>query len=392
MQILIISGQSTLYQHAVALATACHAATQDMRVLVVGTGPRGMLGHLVGQSLESRPVELKENLAAMELVTLDEFSQRWEMLRSDAVKYGITGRLRDVGPDELPSFPGMDEMASLIVANRASQTGKFDLVVFGGTPIDSLLRGITMRETVRWLTRVITGLSRWPGASRTSQETAMMPASILNALSSTSLMQDLRVALEWYTLWFDSAIGTRVRLVLPADEMTLPFMRYAMNGCGLYSMDVDTIFVRGDSEQVDAAVRDDLKDMFIPLESFAAAPADLETWTTQGAALYRKHDGKINLPEQENDIPPLPKQAIERNEVRLHLPFLNSKELDISVASEEVFVRIGEFRRQLLMAGMEKGGNLRAKVDGKTLRLWVEDAQAQQSQQQQQQAKQANRS
>ncbi len=371
MQIQIVSGQSQVLNSAVALATGCHAATTGLRVLVVGTGATGLMSKLSGQTLASHPMELKQNLAAMELVTLEEFSQRWEVLRGDP-KYGITGRLREAGPDELPSFPGMDEMGALIVADRAAKSGKFDLVIFGGTTIDSLLRGITMRETIRWLTRLITGISRWPGASRLSQDTAMMPASILNALSSTSIMQDLRTALEWYTVWFDRSIGTSVRLVLPAEEMTLPYMRYVLNGFGVYSMNVDTIFYRGDKGSIEQPVQDAVE-TFIPVDTLTTtATEDLGVWTERGNQIYSASDKGFVLPEQEHQIPPIPTSVIERSELRLHLPLLEPKTLDISVASEEVMVRLGEFRRHILMAGMEKGGNLRAKIEGKTLRLWVE--------------------
>jgi len=370
MRVLIFSGQNNTLQSAVALATACHAATTGLRVLVVGTGPTGLLGHLLGQSLPSHPVGIKPNLAAMELITLDEFGQRWKILCSDP-KFGITARLREIGADELPSFPGMDEIAQLIVADRAGQIKEFDLLVFCGTTIDSILRGVTMRETIRWITRLITGLSRGPGASKGSQDAAILPASILNALSSAAIMQDLRVALERYTVWFDARFGTRIRLILPSEEMSLPYMRYVTNGLGLNSMKIDTIFFRGDEAEIDSTVRQKMGSMLSPLGTFTPAPATVEEWTKRGVDLYSKRSEGLNLPKKDESLQ-IPPKPIEQSEIRLYLPFLDPKALDVGYASEEVIVRLGEFRRFLLMQGMEKGGNLRAKIEGDTLRLWVE--------------------
>jgi anion-transporting ArsA/GET3 family ATPase len=369
MHILIMSGQSSVVQNATALATGCHAAKQGLRVLVVGTGPIGTLSALAGEELSYRPTELSPNLHAMELVTLEEFNQRWEMLCNDP-KFGLSARLRDVQKDEIPSFPGMDEIASLIVADRAGASGKFDLVIFGGTTIDGLLRGFTMRETIRWLTRLVCGLSRGPGNSRASQEDALMPMSIINALGSTALMQDIRVALERYSLWFDSRIGTRVRLILPPEEMNMAYIRHVLNGFGLYHMEVDNIMVRGDVSQVSEDVQHAVGSLLMP-SSIETSPVSIDEWAERGAALYQREQG-LGLPpksEQKIDIPP---QAFEQSEVKLHIPLIDSKELDIGIASGEIVVRIGQFRRHLLISGIEEGGRLRAKVDGDILRLWVD--------------------
>ncbi len=371
MHILIVSGQNLVIQNATALATACHAATQGLRVLMVGTGPLGLLGSLLGEELQYRPMEIGENLHAMELFALGEFSQRWEILCKDP-KYGITGRLRDVGNDEITSFPSMDEMAALIVADRAGSSGKFDLVVFGGTTIDSLLRGITMRETIRWLTRIVSGLSRGPGSSRSSQEDAILPASILNALSSASTMQDLRIALERYTLWLDARTGTRIRLVLPVEEMSHLFMTHVMNGLGLYNMQADAVFALGDEERIDASVRERLQSLLVT-HTVPTTPTDIKEWAERGELLYKQRTSGLGLPSSDEITMSTPPQFVEQKEVRLHIPFLDPKALDIGIASEEVIVTLGQFRRHFLVSGMEKkGANLRAKVEGKVLRLWIE--------------------
>ncbi|HMQ35007.1 MAG TPA: ATPase, partial [Chloroflexaceae bacterium] len=65
--------------------------------------------------------------------------------------------------------------------------------------------------------------------------------------------------------------------------------------------------------------------------------------------------------------------AANEREVRLAIPFLDAKLLDIALASEEVVVRHGQLRRHVLLPGLVSGGRLRAKVDpDEVLRLWVE--------------------
>jgi arsenite/tail-anchored protein-transporting ATPase len=59
-------------------------------------------------------------------------------------------------------------------------------------------------------------------------------------------------------------------------------------------------------------------------------------------------------------------------ELRLGIPFLDPRQLDVAVASEEIVLQLGSLRRHLVLPGLLEGGRLRAKVEGELLRLWVE--------------------
>jgi hypothetical protein len=63
---------------------------------------------------------------------------------------------------------------------------------------------------------------------------------------------------------------------------------------------------------------------------------------------------------------------VGEREVRLYIPFMDPKRLDLALVSEEVVVRLGEQRRHILLPGIAEGGRLRARVEGEILRLWVE--------------------
>jgi anion-transporting ArsA/GET3 family ATPase len=362
-----------MLQNAAALATASHAAAEGKRVLVVGTGPVGLLSHLLERSpqepLPSRPQSIAPNLDAMEMVAVDEFNRGWETLCNSS-SVNIPNRLLHLEKDELPSFPGMEEVATLLVVDQVGQAGNYDLVVFGGTTIDSLLRGISLRETVRWFVRLVGGLDRGPGRSQRSLDAALLPISLLSA-STYSLLQDVRLVLEQYANWLTASAGTRIRLALSTTDMSLPMMRYALGGSGLYGLSVDTIFTHGDTETIEPAVRDHLTSLLLPIP-FSPTPTDVAGWAERGATLYGSRAEGLALPEQATSGPP---PLTSGKDVRLHIPFLDRKSLDIGVASEEVIVRMGPFRRHLLVPGMEQeGGRLRARTEGEWLHLWVEQA------------------
>ncbi|MEI6775393.1 MAG: ArsA-related P-loop ATPase [Chloroflexales bacterium] len=367
MRLLIFSGHTMLQRSAAALATACHAARRGQRVLLASAGPSHLIGALLGQNLSSRPLELEANLAAIEINPIDEISARWELLRP-ALRSGLTSRLHDISSDELPSFPGMDAISALMVGEHARESGNFDLLVVDGPSPDSLVRGLALSDAARWLLRLVFGLDRGPGRSRTSQDTALVPAGLLSG-SMIAPLQDLRVEFEGYRARLDGATGARVRLVTSPEELRLPAIQSDLSSLGLYGLAVDELIVPGEPADVSFETRQ----IFgheggharptLRIEPLSSAPTDRDAWALRGAALYR--DGDINPPSSHTST------TTER-ELRLAIPFLNAKALDIAVANEEVVVRLGQVRRHVVLPGLSEGGRLRARVEGEVLRLWVE--------------------
>jgi len=367
MRLLIFSGHTMLHRSAAALATAFHAARRGQRVLLASAGPSHLIGALLGQNLSSRPLELEANLAAIEIDPTEEISARWELLRP-ALRNGLTSRLRDISSDELPSFPGMDAISALIVGERARETGNFDLLVLDGPTPDSLIRGLALSDATRWLLRLVFGLDRGPGRSRTSQDAALIPSALIST-STVAPLQDLRAEFEGYRARLDASTGTRVRLVTSPEELRLPTIQSDLSILGLYGLAVDELIVPGEPTDVSFETRQ----IFgheggharptLRIEPLFSTPTDRDAWALRGAILYR--DGDINTP-------PAHTTTTAERELRLAIPFLNAKALDIAVANEEVVVRLGQVRRHMLLSGLSEGGRLRARVEGEVLRLWVE--------------------
>ncbi|WP_298818271.1 ArsA family ATPase [Chloroflexus sp.] len=367
MRTLIFSAHHQLQQSATALATACHAARRGYRTLLASSGPGHLIGHLLHQTLGSRPLELEPNLAAMEIHPHEEVARRWEQVRP-SLRSGLVARLRDLGADELPAFPGIDAVAAMLVAERARQSGRFDLLILDGPSPDSLIRALTLPDVLRWAVRLIFGLDRGPGKSRASQEQAMIPAAIV-APSATAPLQELRIELEQQRARLETDSGARVRMVVLPPELRLPPLRTALTAFGLFGLASDEVIVNGLPEQVDAESRHDFSHEtsrarpLLRIGQLDLTPTDRDTWALRGAALYR--DGDIFVAE-----PPRP-TSTERD-LRLLIPFIDPKALDIAVASEEVVVQLGQLRRHVLLPGLVDGGRLRARVEGELLRLWVE--------------------
>jgi arsenite/tail-anchored protein-transporting ATPase len=366
MRTLIFTGQSQLEQSAAALAGACHAARRGRRVLIASVGPAHLLGGLLGQSLSARPLQLEPNLAAVEIGAIDEMAARWETVRP-SLRSGLASRLRDLGSDELPMFPGIEAVASLLILERARLSQQFDLLVLDGPSQAALTNALTLPDVLRWAVRLIFGLDRGVGRSRTSQENAIIPAALI-APNLTAPLQDLRVLLEEQRQSLLPSAGTYVRFVAGASELELPAVEQGLTAIGFFGLATDQLLINTEHSQLDPAVVQRYRPTagqqrpLLRATRMETTPADRDTWALRGAAIYR--DGDVVDSE--------PQPTASTRELRLHVPFLNAKSLDIAVANEEVVVRLGQLRRHLVLDGISEGGKLRARVEGETLRLWVE--------------------
>lgn len=364
MQLLIFTGTTQLNRAAAVLATAAAAARAGQRVLVASMGPLHTIGALLNTQLGPRPLELEPNLAAMEIVAIDEAGQRWDAERPN-LRSGLAARLKDIGADEIPSFPGLDAVGTVLVAERAAQSGRFDLLIIDGPAPDGLVRALSLPDLLRWMVRLAFGIDRGPGKSRASQEAAMLPAALIGPTALAPL-QDLRVTLEKQRARLEGTAGTRVRLVLDAVELGRSATRDALIGMGLYGLELDQVIVVGQGG-LDEAARQNFSNgpNRPPLLAGALAnsPTTVAGWAERGAALY----GAGSLAPQG-----VSRTASSEREIKLHVPFIDAKALDVAMASEELVLRLGQFRRHLLLPALAAGGKLRARVDNEVLRLWVE--------------------
>ncbi len=375
MRLVIISGHGDALQTAAAAATAAFAANSGKRVLLASVGPLHRLSALIKHQLGPQPQEIDQRLTAVEIAARDEIGTVWDQIRPQ-FQTGLAARLRDIGGGELPAFPGMDAVGTLMIAGQLAEQQQYDLLICDGPSMESLLRAIALPDTLRWFVRLVFGLDRGPGKSRLSQENALLPVTLLPPASAAPL-QDLRVALESQRTLLTPESGARVRVALPISELPLPPTRQALGGFGLYSLEVDSLLVQGDAASLDSTTRNALSSgdgqhrPRLLIENLPIDATDIAGWAERGKTLYRAVGPDLGLPP-EDQVQRTALTPETMNEVNLHIPFLEAKALEIAVASEEVVVKFGPYRRHILLPALISGGRLRARVDGETLRLWVE--------------------
>jgi arsenite/tail-anchored protein-transporting ATPase len=259
--------------------------------------------------------------------------------------------------EELAVIPGMEEVVSLLQIRREAREGNFDVVIVDAAPTGETVRLLTMPETFKLY------------AERLVNSTSMklMRPFIRTFSPSTDVMDGLdkltREVEELRTTLTDPDISS-YRVVLTPERMVLKEAQRAATYLALYGYPVDGVVlnrvlpdeVAGDSflgqlAAVQRGYREEAYNTFKPLPIWEAPyePRDLaglEDLSRLGLALFGDDDptrvffrGATQQLEKDGDgyILTMPLPHVELDKVKM------------TKRGDQLFVEIGNFRREVIL-------------------------------------------
>ncbi len=364
--ILVFTGAAGSGILSAAAATALHAASQQ-RVLLLSVGAPGALGALLGAPAGSAPAEVAPGLDALAIDGLAEAAAAWERSRSRMP----TGAAAVAG-DELPIVPGA-EMA-FALARLRELAPRYDLVVADAGPHDMLLRALALPDALRWGVRLLFGLDRGPGKSNDSIGRALLPTSLI-PIDAYSGIQDARVGIESLRDMLLEPGAAAVRYVLRPDAPAFAEAQLAVPALQLHGLAVQAIVagpllpasLAGTPLGGALAAQDRLLESARsawPSRSFQrfelADGTGLGALRAQGAQLAATPPGPAAAPIATvwQGAPAL----------AIALPGLPKGALQLTLSGDELIVRVGPYRRHLLLPDSLRGvANIRATREGEHL-------------------------
>lgn len=370
MQTLIFTGPSAANALATA-ATAAAAAAQGVRVLLASVGPAHPVAAVAGAPAAAEPRPLAPGLDLWCLDPLAELAAIWGTLR------GPNGPA--IIGEELPIIPGSDLFLAVTRLRQFEQ--RYDLVCVDAGPPEALLRALGAPDTFRWGVRLLLGLDRGPGRSSSSVARAIIPTTLLPMAGDWfSRVQDARVQLEQLRDQMSNPATVQVRYVMAPDAGGLAAARVAVPAMQLFGLAVEclvagptlppglagTILAPLAAEQ--RATIDEAGGVFhgrpvysLPL---GATPGAAEALAEIGAALY---GADSPLPGAPPDLP-VRLSGPPEPAVALNLPGLPRELLGLTLSGDELIVRVGPYRRHLLLPeGLRGTSAIRAARQGETL-------------------------
>ena len=387
MRVILMTGKGGVGKTSVAAATGLRCAELGHKTLVLSTDPAHSLADSFDVELDHDPRPIRDNLWGAELDALRELEGNW-----GAVKRYITQVLQARGLDgvqaeELAILPGMDEIFALVRMKRHYDEQEFDVLVIDSAPTGTALRLLSLPEVGGWyMRRFYRPLQSMSVALRPLVEPIFRPIAGFS-LPDKEVMDapyEFYEQIEALQKVLTDNTKTSVRLVMNPEKMVIKESLRAHAYLSLYNVSTDLVvanriipdavadpfFQRWKDQQ--QGYRQEIHDNFQPLPIkevplYSEEMCGLDALERLKETLFGDEDpSQVYYKEMTLRV----LQETGSYSLELYLPGISKDRIDLSKSGDELNVRIGNHRRNLVLpqalAAMQPSS---AKMEGDYLKI-----------------------
>ncbi|MEM7539151.1 MAG: ArsA family ATPase [Chloroflexota bacterium] len=395
MRIILYLGKGGVGKTTISAASALRCAQQGKRTLVVSTDIAHSLSDSLDVALSNQPKQIADNLYAQEINVIEEIQEHWGHMQNY-----VGNLLRRQGMDkavaeEMAIIPGMEEVVSLLHIHRQAMTGDFDCVVVDAAPTGETMRLLTMPESFQWY------VERFTGSGANTTTTTRIAGGLLRRLVTDKDpfqgLTNLVAGVKELQKVLSNRDITSYRVVLNPEKMVLKEAARAITYLSLFNYPVDAAIVNrilpgiaiddaggvqivtpspdpylNRLQEIQTRYLTSIGQDFYPLPILQAPWRDqemvgLEMLSTLADTLFSEHNpddilfvGQTQRIEEDGD----------NYVLKLPLPNVELEKVKLSKRGDELFIRIGNFKRELLLPtalAQREAGN--AKFDNGVLNI-----------------------
>lgn len=359
MRLILYLGKGGVGKTTTSAATAVRAAELGYRTLVVSTDVAHSLADALDVPLGSQPTQIAPNLWGQEINVLDEVRRHWGQLQTYLQNVLRRKGVNEVAAEELSVIPGMEEVVSLLHIRRQAHEGNFDVVVVDAAPTGETVRLLTMPETFQlYAGRVLNWEQSTVKLARPFVR-ALIPASdVFDSLPKfMAEVEDLRATLTNPDISSYRLVLTPERMVLKEAQRAATYLAlygYPVDGAVLNRVLPDNVEGEGFLKELynmQQGYRAQAHELFAPLPMWEApyeardlrGVADL---SRLGRTLFGNADPtRIFFKGATQELT----KAGDEYLLRLPLPHVELNKVNMTKRGDQLFVEIGNFRRELIL-------------------------------------------
>ncbi len=363
MRLLLYTGKGGVGKTTTAAATGLLAARRGRRVLVVSADAAHSLGDVLDKPLGPQPSRLASRFDALEVDARHVVESHWGRVRSYLVDLLRHQGIDEVVAEELALLPGAEELATLVCVEEWANSAEYDLVIVDCAPTGSTLRLVTLPEvahsSLRWLLRLQRAAARVIEPIARGLVGVPIPSADVFAEADRLFYKTLH-RLRARLL----SNQTSIRFVVTPESMVIEEARRSLTDLCLFQIAGDAVIL---NRMLPAeACREDffrewgrtqlerkreVEEIFSPMACLVARlQADevrgVEALADHGEALFGPLDPGAQLGE-------IPRMRFERDvegaRLRLPLPGLDPKALDVARIEDELVIGVAGRRRKIAL-------------------------------------------
>ncbi len=369
MRILLYTGKGGVGKTSVAAATALRCADLGYRTIVISTDAAHSLADSFDLPLGNEPTPIVAGLWGQEIDLLHQMEKYWGKVQEYMVALFSWRGMDELQAEETSVLPGMEELASLMQIVYLHDSGQYDAIIVDCAPTGATLQLLAFPEVLRWYIQRIFPIQR---------QVARMARPIAKAISDIPLPDDSLFAtvedlynqlVRMHRLLTDPKL-TSVRLVLNPEKMVIKEAQRAFTYLNLYGYSTDAIvsnriipktvadgyFAAWKESQARYSLMVD--EAFSPLPILTVPLFDQEV---VGLEMLRKMAAAIYGPELTQGGMGDPTrlyfvgeaQKVEKSDgnyrLVLPLPLVSKEQIQLTQASDELVIHIGNWKRNLIL-------------------------------------------
>ncbi len=363
MRILIHTGKGGTGKTSISAATALRAAEMGYRTIVVSTDAAHSLADSFDVALGPEAEQITDNLWGQEIDTRYSLHKYWGRAQEYLVRMLTQRGAENIVAEEVTIIPGLEEGSQLLWINHYMERGDFDLMVVDAAPTAETLRLLSLPDLSRWWIERLIGVL----GGRTIKLLRPFARGIGAELpdeDAIEAIQELFDTLDKVRELMVDPTLTSVRLVINPERMVIKETQRTYTYLNLYGYPVDAVLC---NRVIPAEVKDPFFDAWKQLqaenmqlieEAFAPLPmlkapmfnremGGLDLLRTLGDALYGDGDPTRRMFEGfTHRIAPDDNGGYI---LTVPLPFTTKEDLDLYRAADEITLRVGNFRRNVVL-------------------------------------------
>ncbi len=383
VRIILYTGKGGVGKTSVSAATALRAAQLGYRTLVMSTDSAHSLGDSFDVTVGGEIVPIVENLWAQELDVFKEIDAHWGTLEN-YIKIVMAWRgIDEVLAEEMAVLPGMEELAGLVHLINYYEAGQYDVIIVDCAPTGETLRLLSFPDVMRWWLHRIFPIQRT--AARIARPVLTRVTDLPFPEDDVfEALKDLFERLDTMRDLLTDADISSIRLVMNAEKMVIKEAQRTFTYLNLYGYPSDLVVCNRlipsnvtdayfsawkESQERHFAL---VEEGFSPLPILTAPLMDqevvgLEMLERFGNAIYADEDPTlVRFRGQTQNIEQLDGDYL----LTLLLPFTSKEDVALSQIGDELIVRVGNQRRNVILpralVGMQTQS---AKLEGEKLTI-----------------------